>query len=436
MDAELALGVGAALGLLVGVGAVLAVRVSERLQRGKPDESVEPEPVLPLGVASVLSVLPWSAVVLDETDHVLRSSAAARARGLVEQDRVRVPGLVALASLVRKDGDIRSEEIELGGQLFNVHVAPIGGTGAPGTVLVLAEDLTEVRRVEDVRRDFVANVSHELKTPVGALTLLADTVEAAADDPEAVRHFAARMRTEAQRLSQMVQEIVLLSRLQGAGSLNQPEPVGMQGVVAEAIDRCRLQATAKNIDVTASGVDGVTVLGDEELLTVALRNIIDNAVAYSPARTRVNVRVVRDGGHVEISVSDQGIGISPRDQQRIFERFYRVDPARSRETGGTGLGLAIVKHVMSNHGGDVRVWSKERLGSTFTLRLPLEPQSAQPSRPAATESEQATVYSAAGERGNGADAQRGEESAHQGSGGDHVRATSGREGPMSLRGVR
>ncbi|MQA77842.1 MAG: two-component sensor histidine kinase [Streptosporangiales bacterium] len=370
MDAELALGLGAALGLLVGVGAVLAVRVSERLQHGRPGDDVDEGPQVPPGVASVLSVLPWSAVVLDAEDHVLRSSAAARARGLVEQDRVRVPGLLALARLVRRDGAIRSEEIELSGQLFNVHVAPIGGTGSAGTVLVLAEDLTEVRRVEDVRRDFVANVSHELKTPVGALALLADTVDAAADDPEAVHHFAARMRTESQRLSQMVQEIVLLSRLQGGTSLAQPVPLEVSAVVTEAIDRCGLHATAKNIDVTVFGVDDLRVVGDDELLTVALRNIIDNAIAYSPEGTRVSVRGRRDGSHVEVSVSDQGIGIPAADQKRIFERFYRVDPARSRATGGTGLGLAIVKHVMSNHGGEVRVWSRERLGSTFTLRLP------------------------------------------------------------------
>ncbi|HEX6447162.1 MAG TPA: ATP-binding protein [Streptosporangiales bacterium] len=371
MSPELALGLGVALGLLVGVGAALAFRVSERSQRGETEVAAVDEPQLPPGVAAVLSVLPWSAVVLDEDDRVLRSSAAARARGLVEQDRVRVPGLLALARLVRRDGGIRSEEIDVSGALFNVHVAPLGATGTAGTVLVLAEDLTEVRRVENVRRDFVANVSHELKTPVGALSLLADTIEAAADDPEAVHHFSSRMRTEAQRLGQMVQEIVLLSRLQGAETLAEPMPVGTTGLVTEAVDRCRLPAAAKGIDIAVFGPPGLRVLGDEELLVVALRNIIDNAIAYSPEHTRITVRTRRDGSHVELSVSDQGIGISAKDQQRIFERFYRVDPARSRATGGTGLGLAIVKHVMSNHGGEVRVWSKERLGSTFTLRLPM-----------------------------------------------------------------
>ncbi|MBO0829243.1 MAG: two-component sensor histidine kinase [Streptosporangiales bacterium] len=371
MSPELALGLGVALGLLVGVGAALAFRVSERTQRGEPVEATVEEPQLPPGVAAVLSVLPWSAVVLDDDDRVLRSSAAARARGLVEQDRVRVPGLLALARLVRRDGGIRSEEVELSGALFNVHVAPLGATGTAGTVLVLAEDLTEVRRVEDVRRDFVANVSHELKTPVGALTLLADTVDSAADDPESVHHFAARMRTEAQRLGKMVQEIVLLSRLQGAQAVPEPRAVGTAGVVAEAVDRCRLPAAAKSIDIAVFGPSDLRVLGDEDLLVVALRNIIDNAIAYSPEHTRITVRTRRDGTHVDLSVSDQGIGISPTDQRRIFERFYRVDPARSRGTGGTGLGLAIVKHVVSNHGGEVRVWSKQRLGSTFTLRLPL-----------------------------------------------------------------
>ncbi|MGH3098549.1 MAG: sensor histidine kinase [Streptosporangiales bacterium] len=377
MNAELAAALGAAAGLLVGIGAVLAVRVSERAQRGRG--GTDDGSALPAGVAAVLAALPWSAIVLDGADRVLRSSAAARARGLVDGANVRVPGLVALVGMARRDGGIRSEEIELaGGELAGVHVAPLGGTGSAGSVLVLAEDLTESRRVENVRRDFVANVSHELKTPVGALSLLADTVDAAADDPDAVRRFAGRMRTEAQRLGQMVQEIVLLSRLQDDGVLAKPTRVRLRDVVAEAVERCGLQATARDIGIDTRCEGDVEVLGEEELLVVAVRNIIDNAVAYSPEGTRVGVRIRADSGYGEIAVTDQGIGISREDQQRIFERFYRVDPARSRHTGGTGLGLAIVKHVLSNHGGEVAVRSEPSRGSAFTLRLPLLDQAAAP----------------------------------------------------------
>jgi two-component system sensor histidine kinase SenX3 len=239
-------------------------------------------------------------------------------------------------------------------------------------VLVLAEDLTELRRVEAIRRDFVANVSHELKTPVGALSLLAETVEGAADDADAVRRFAGRMQQEALRLTSLVQDLITLNRIQGDEPLGDLRPVSLDDVCTEAIDRIRLKAGAKNIEVATGGRSGLMVRGEEELLTTALRNLIDNAVAYSPDNTRVVV-VTRqaEDRRVEISVTDQGIGISDGDLERIFERFYRVDPARSRQTGGTGLGLAIVKHVTTKHGGEVTVWSKPGSGSTFTMRLPL-----------------------------------------------------------------
>jgi two-component system sensor histidine kinase SenX3 len=241
-------------------------------------------------------------------------------------------------------------------------------------VLVLAEDQTGSRRVEEVRRDFVANVSHELKTPVGALALLAETVEDAADDPEAVRRFAGRMRYEASRLTSLVQDLITLSRIQAAEPVPDPAPVRLDAVVVEALDRCRMNAASRRIDLVETTDSGLVVLGDEDLLVTALRNLLDNAVAYSPEHTRVLVTTTRASDHTaEISVADQGIGIPERARERIFERFYRVDPARSRATGGTGLGLAIVKHVTAAHGGNVTVWSKVGVGSTFTLRLPLRP---------------------------------------------------------------
>ena len=337
---------------------------------------------LPPGIASVLSVLSSSAVVVDSEDRVLRASAAARSFGIVKGDRLMVSELLALARQVRRDGEIREGEFEVpvprfGGRTtsFAVRVAPLSGTvGGGGLVLVLAEDQTESRRVEEVRRDFVANVSHELKTPVGALALLAETIEDAADDAEAVRRFAGRMRHEAARLTFLVQDLITLSRIQAAEPIPDPAPVDLDAVVAEALDRGRMKATSRGIELAANGTRRLSVLGDEELLITALRNLLDNAVAYSPEKTKVVVSTRLDGRHVvELSVSDQGIGIPERDLERIFERFYRVDPARSRVTGGTGLGLAIVKHVTAAHGGRVTVTSKEGAGSTFTLRLPVRP---------------------------------------------------------------
>jgi two-component system sensor histidine kinase SenX3 len=237
-------------------------------------------------------------------------------------------------------------------------------------VLVLVEDRTEARRVEEVRRDFVANVSHELKTPIGALRLLAEAVHEAAGDSEAVRRFAGRMQQESLRLSTLVQELIDLSRLQAADAVHSPEPVVISEVVGEAVDRSRLGADAKRIDVVVGGVDGAVVSGDHALLVTAVRNLIDNAIAYSSEDTRIGIGLRRHEDIVEIAVSDQGIGIDAAEQERIFERFYRVDPARSRATGGTGLGLSIVKHVAANHGGEVTVWSVQGHGSTFTLRLP------------------------------------------------------------------
>src|SRR5215469_7723080 len=294
---------------------------------------------LPSGVASVLSVLSSSAVVLDIADRVLMASQAARTFGLVKDGQLMVGELLALVRQVRRDGETREGEIDLSGSSFGgrrtsfaVRVAPLGGDGL---ILLLAEDQTESRRVEEVRRDFVANISHELKTPVGALALLAETMEEAADDPEAVRRFAGRMRQEASRLTYLVQDLITLSRIQAAEPVPDPIPVDLSAVVTEALDRVRMKASARGIELVGECEDRLLVLGDEDLLVTALRNLLDNAMAYSPDQTRVMVSANRDGANAAlISVADQGIGIPERDLERIFERFYRVDPARSRATGG------------------------------------------------------------------------------------------------------
>jgi two-component system, OmpR family, sensor histidine kinase SenX3 len=342
---------------------------------------------MPAGLSAVLAVLSSSAVVIDHADRVLQASEAARSFGLVQGEELVVGELLALARQVRRDGEIREGEIDIStGESpyrttsFAVRIAPLGAeVGGGGLVLLLVEDQTERRRVEEVRRDFVANTSHELKTPVGALALLAETVEDAADDPEAVRRFAGRMRQEATRLTNLVQDMITLSRIQAAEPIPDPMPVDLDVVVAEALDRCRMKATARGIELASVGSRRLFVRGDEELLVTALRNLLDNAVAYSPEKTRVVVSTRQaEPGVAELSVADQGIGIPERDLERIFERFYRVDPARSRITGGTGLGLAIVKHVTAAHGGKVTVSSKEGAGSTFTLRLPSRPGMAKP----------------------------------------------------------
>ncbi|MBL1095281.1 sensor histidine kinase [Streptomyces coffeae] len=371
--------VAALAGLCTGVIAMLAFRWSEREQAKPTRSSLHTDAVLPPGVDTVLSVLRSSAVVLDEADAVVKASSAAYALGLVRGGKLAVEPMLAMARETRRDGEIRQIELDLarrgggrGGDALAVsaRVAPLGSR----LVLLLVEDLTEARRIEAVRRDFVANVSHELKTPTGALSLLSEAVMDASDDPEAVTRFAGRMQVEATRLTSLVQELIDLSRVQNDDPLEDAEPVRVDELVAEAIDRCRHQAGTKHITMATGGTAELHVWGNRGQLAAALGNLVENAVNYSPARTRVGIaarRIPATGGDlIEIAVTDQGIGISEKDRERIFERFYRVDPARSRQTGGTGLGLAIVKHVAASHGGEVTVWSAEGQGSTFTLRLP------------------------------------------------------------------
>nr|WP_030878163.1 ATP-binding protein [Streptomyces sp. NRRL B-24051] len=381
MDVNAAVAAAAAIaGLCTGVIAMLAFRWSEREQKRPTRTSLRPDgnAALPPGVDTVLSVLSSSAVVLDESDSVVKASSAAYALGLVRGGRLAVEPMLHMARDTRRDGEIRQVELDLPrrgtgrGEALAVsaRVAPLGSR----LVLLLVEDLTEARRIEAVRRDFVANVSHELKTPVGALSLLSEAVMDASDDPEAVQRFAGRMEIEATRLTNLVQELIDLSRVQNDDPLEDAEPVRVEELVDEAIDRCRQQAGSKQITMASGGTADLFVWGNRSQLAAALGNLVENAVNYSPARTRVGIaarKMVAPGGDlIEIAVTDQGFGISEKDRERVFERFYRVDPARSRATGGTGLGLAIVKHVAASHGGEVTVWSSEGQGSTFTLRLP------------------------------------------------------------------
>ena len=363
----------ALLGAALGAGVVLAWRVSDnQLHRPGPVE----EPAVPPGIATVLGVLRSSALVVDENDYVVKASAPAYGFGLVRSGQVAVDELADVVRQVRRDGQIRETELVVpprradGRAAAPLHVTARVAPLSSRLVLALVDDRTRERRVEAIRRDFVANVSHELKTPVGALNLLAEAVQEAADDPEAVTRFAGRMQTESERLTRLVQQIIELSRLQGDDPLEDAQPLEVDEVVERAIDQSTIDAQARSIEVVRDGERGLKVVGNGDEIALALGNLVANAVAYSAEHSRVVVAARADEGFVNLSVSDQGIGIPAGEIERIFERFYRVDPARHRSTGGTGLGLSIVKHVAASHGGEVRVWSVENQGSTFTLSLP------------------------------------------------------------------
>lgn len=337
------------------------------------DREFDGLPGVPEEVARVLSVLPSASMIVTADGTVLRASSRAVALGLVNRSQVTIPELIDLAGEVAAGAEPREQELmvrrpPLGRELLEVRArAAVIGTG---TILILVDDLSEDRRVDAVRRDFVANVSHELKTPVGALSLLAEAIATSPDDVEQVRHFAERMQLEASRLGHLIQEVIDLSRLQGDDPALRAEIVPVEEIVVRAIDELRTAAHAASIEFVRGEPCEALIYGDRNQLLTALRNLLANAVAYSPANTRIAIDCRMSNSLVEITVTDQGVGIPASELERIFERFYRVDPARSRVTGGTGLGLAIVKHVCQNHGGECTVWSEVGVGSTFTLRLP------------------------------------------------------------------
>ena len=355
----------------------LLMWVGLRRRRADPAPTFEAaEPVVPAGVAEVLAVLNSTGVVVGSQDQVLQATVAARTLGLVRGSRIAEPRLLDLVRTVRRERDVVTTELQVTTRAgapvsyLSVRVAPLD----EDLILVLADDQTGARRTEQIRRDFVANVSHELKTPIGAISLLAEAAEEAADDPVAVRRFASRMGVESARLTDLVAQIIDLSRLQGDNPLADPEVIDVDAVLNEAVDRRRVDAEQRQVTLTIAGASGSQVLGSARQLGVAVGNLVENAVVYSDpgARVVVTAALERTGEDdvVEIRVSDNGIGIPAAELERIFERFYRVDYARSRANGGTGLGLSIVKHIATIHGGDVTVWSQVGRGSTFTIKLP------------------------------------------------------------------
>jgi two-component system sensor histidine kinase SenX3 len=386
VDPVVALLVGLVLGLLLAASAALVVRSSRARRQAQADQQAGAADRAERRTDSdaamsrrLVDLMDPAVVLLGPDEAVLLANASARALGVLRGNRLLVPGLVEVAREVQVTGSQRadvalpSDLVGAGPRMVAVHGIRLG-TGpatSAGPVALVLQDVTEARRVEAVRKDFVANVGHELKTPVGALALLAEAVQDAADDPETVQRFAARMSHEADRLSRLVRELIDLSRLQGAEPLPELVPVAVGTVVSEAVDRTRAAAAAKDIQLAVAAQPGLVVRGVEAQLATALTNLLANAVAYSPGGTTIAVGARARSGFAEVAVTDSGIGIPRSDRSRVFERFYRVDQSRASATGGTGLGLAIVKHVATNHGGSVTVWSEEGLGSTFTLRIPL-----------------------------------------------------------------
>jgi two-component system sensor histidine kinase SenX3 len=329
---------------------------------------------LPTGIVDLLEVVDAEYLLLAPGELVVRASDASSTLGMVRDGKLVSDEILNIVRACRRSQIAQEATIELprgpigeGTHNLLVRVAPVGNQGL---IAVLIFDDSEFRRLDAVRRDFVANISHELKTPIGALSILSEAVLEASDDPVAITRFASRMQTEAKRLSDLVQEIINLSRIQDEDPLKNAVSFLLSDLVLQAIDESRLTAESREIKIEFIRNNEVTVLGDESQLEMAISNLIENAINYSPDKTTVVVSLHKVDGLAELKVKDQGIGISEENRERIFERFYRVDPARSRATGGTGLGLSIVKHIITNHGGDITVWSEQGEGSTFTMRLP------------------------------------------------------------------
>jgi two-component system sensor histidine kinase SenX3 len=357
-------------GLIVGAGLVL---VLTRAKRKKHLEAIEAERAIPEGAVEILDLLTSAGVILNGSNTVVRATNGALALGLVQSRLLIHSELVRLVELVRGTGKNQVIEAELSTGLRGetIWVQARAARMDNNNVMLLVEDRTEAKRLEETRRDFVANISHELKTPIGAIGLLAEALQDATDDPAMVTKFAGNLYKESRRLGSLVQEIIQLSRLQSAELSKTGELVDLAGIVHESVERNQVIADAKNISLEVDAPSGIVVYGDHEMLTMAVKNLIENAILYSDADSSVGLGLRSVNGVAEIAVTDHGVGIAPEDQERIFERFYRVDPSRSRATGGTGLGLAIVKHVASNHRGEIKLFSQVGRGSTFTLRLPL-----------------------------------------------------------------
>lgn len=380
------------LGLGIGIlGTWLVSRAVEE-SRHPVDTLASQVQVLPVEptLESTVDLMEVPVAVVSAHDEVLHANDAAVTQGVVDGSRVADKEVIELVRASReKDEGVRREldlRQVLHGPLLHwiVLTGPIDGHG---TMILVVTDRAPLMRADEARRDFVANISHELKTPIGAVSILAEAVEGAADDPDGVRHFAGRMQAETARLSALVTQVIDLSRLQSDEPLLRAEAVRAVEVIEDAVHRSDELAESREVAVVVRCQEGLQVMGDAAQLTEAVANLVQNAIVYSAPRARVSVSARSNEGLVEIAVSDNGIGIADKDLDRIFERFYRVDYARSRDNGGTGLGLSLVKHIARVHGGSVDVWSKLGQGSTFTLRLPGGDAGAGDELPDATETD-------------------------------------------------
>ncbi|WAC90967.1 sensor histidine kinase [Mycobacterium sp. Aquia_213] len=362
--------------LALAVGVAAGTRLSARVVRRRQRVATESTGItVAQMLQQIVTLMPLGAAVVDSHRDVVYLNERAKELGLVRDRQLDDQAWQAAQQALGGD------DVEFDLQPGKRGAAGRSGISVHGQATLLSEedrrfavvfvhDQSDHARMEATRRDFVANVSHELKTPVGAMALLAEALLASADDSETVRRFAEKVLIEANRLGDMVAELIELSRLQGAERLPNVIAVEVDTVVAEAISRHKVAADNAKIEVRTDSPTGLRVLGDQTLLVTALANLVSNAIAYSPPGSPVSISRRRRGDNIEIAVTDRGIGIALEDQERVFERFFRGDKARSRATGGSGLGLAIVKHVAANHDGSIGVWSKPGTGSTFTLSIP------------------------------------------------------------------
>ena len=353
-------------------GAILVFALSFGMMQRSEQRNQQDRQTIVDGASEVLDVLASAGLVVSETGTVLRSTNGALAMGLVNNRALVHKKLRELVARAFEATEAVSLETTLPSGLrgtaiwVHVRAAKISDT----TVLLLVDDRTEAHRLEETRRDFIANVSHELKTPIGAISLLAEALQDASDDPDMVKKFSKDLYRESKRLGSLVKDIIQLSRLQSAEITGSAKLVELHEVVTEAVELNRHAAERRNVKIAVDAPEEIFVIGDQGMLVTAVRNLIENAITYSDDNAQVGVGLTVSDAIAEIAVTDSGVGIPAAEQDRIFERFYRVDPSRSRQTGGTGLGLSIVKHVAHNHRGEVSLFSKPGVGSTFTLRIP------------------------------------------------------------------
>ena len=371
------------LGLVVGVYFTRRAMLSRTPKMSMTVEQEDRDIQNEKSLGEILDSLPMGIVVVssDGTD-LVRNVAARSVTGARHADvLIEVAVERLLESALR--GLEGREDVPLAGppsRTIEIHAIPLANAGA----VAMIEDVTERRRLDQVRTDFVANVSHELKTPVGAISVLAETLEGETTD-ELVLRLSHRMVLEAQRMSRTIDDLLELSRIEMGGEMLSGV-VDMNDVAKEAIERIAPIATRRHIAVNFSGSTVPSkVMGDYFQLISAVSNLIENAVKYSDDENEIDVATSVVDDRVVLEVTDHGVGIPAESIDRIFERFYRVDRARSRGTGGTGLGLSIVRHVATNHGGDVSVRSREGEGSTFTFAIPLFRSTALDTEPISTE---------------------------------------------------